>query len=120
MKLVMAGSRSVTSEQFNLALCELVTANEFQWPDEVVCGMCPKGADKWAVQWANAWKIPVKPYYADWDAHGKSAGPKRNREMAVYGDALIVFWDGKSRGSKNMIEEMERLGKQVKVKRTDV
>ncbi|WP_407430572.1 SLOG family protein [Arcticibacter sp.] len=41
---------------------------------------------------------------ADWKTHGKSAGPKRNKQMAEYADGLIAFWDGKSRGTKNMID----------------
>lgn len=30
--------------------------------------------------------------------------PKRNEEMAIYANALVAFWDGKSKGTKNMIE----------------
>ena len=41
---------------------------------------------------------------ADWDKHGKSAGYKRNLEMAENADALIAFWDGESRGTKHMID----------------
>jgi hypothetical protein len=39
--------------------------------------------------------------------------------MAVYADALVAFWDGKSRGTANMIKEAEYLGLEVKVIRTD-
>jgi hypothetical protein len=47
------------------------------------------------------------------------AGPIRNGEMAKYADALIVFWDGKSRGTKNMIDLAERYGLKVRVVRID-
>lgn len=40
--------------------------------------------------------------------------------MAEYADAAIVFWDGKSRGAKNMIDEMKKLGKPVKLVFFDV
>lgn len=40
----------------------------------------------------------------------------RNREMAANADALIAFWDGKSRGTKNMIEEAQKRGLKVSIK----
>lgn len=52
-------------------------------------------------------------FSADWEKYGKTAGPIRNREMAKYGDALLLIWDGESRGSANMKKEMEKLGKPI-------
>ena len=45
---------------------------------------------------------------ADWEKHGKSAGYKRNQEMANVSTHLIAFWDGKSRGTKHMIDIAKR------------
>lgn len=56
---------------------------------------------------------PVKVFPADWKTHGKAAGPIRNRQMADYADALIAVWDGKSRGTANMIEEAKKRGLKV-------
>ena len=39
----------------------------------------------------------------------KAAGLKRNQQMANDADALIAFWDGKSRGAKNMIQFANKL-----------
>lgn len=39
----------------------------------------------------------------------------RNDEMATYADMLIAFWDGQSVGTQDMIDRMEKLGKEVKV-----
>lgn len=61
--------------------------------------------------------IPVKRFPADWDRHGRAAGPIRNCQMAQYADALIAIWDGKSRGTKNMIDEMNKCGKPVLIRR---
>ena len=52
-------------------------------------------------------------------AHDKAAGPIRNRQMAEYADYLIAFWDGESRGTRNMIETMKKLGKHGVVIRYD-
>lgn len=81
---------------------------------EMVTGTA-KGADQ-VPYYYNYWQgVPIKEFPADWDKHGKAAGFIRNRQMAEYSDALIAFWDGKSRGTKNMIEEMNRLEKPVRV-----
>jgi len=51
-------------------------------------------------------------FSADWSKYGKSAGYKRNKQMALYADVLIAFWDGNSKGTKLMIE----LAKEYKFK----
>ena len=38
------------------------------------------------------------------DVHGKKAGYLRNVDMAEYADALVAFWDGKSKGTGHMID----------------
>jgi hypothetical protein len=55
----------------------------------------------------------VDEFHANWADHGRSAGPRRNKLMAQNADLLILVWNGKSKGSKNMKEEMEKLGKPV-------
>ena len=58
-------------------------------------------------------KLHPELFPADWDKHGRAAGPIRNKQMADYADVLIAVWDGKSRGTKNMIDEMNKLMKPV-------
>ena len=62
-----------------------------------------KGADTYGEALAALLGLPVARYLPDWGKHGKRAGPIRNREMAKNADALLCAWDGKSRGTKNMI-----------------
>lgn len=71
--------------------------------DEVVSGTA-NGADTAGEQWAETVGLPVNQFPADWDEHGKAAGPIRNEEMAEYADKAVVLWDGESRGSEHMIE----------------
>lgn len=123
-RLIVAGSRGCTREQVFRAL-DLVKPGKVI---EIVSG-CNKsvdretgkifGADYWGEQWAKERGIPVKPFPANWDAYGLSAGPKRNRRMAAYADALLAIWDGKSRGTRNMIEEAEKRGLPTRVYRLD-
>lgn len=72
-------------------------------------------ADTLGVAWASANGIPVKHYPADWDAYGRSAGIIRNKQMAEYADFLVAFLDGKSHGTKNMIDTMQQMGKYGRV-----
>lgn len=122
MKLIIAGSRdlALTDEEITAAVTSFVINNQkpptdmddlFQnYPTEVVSGGA-RGIDKLGELWAKHRGIPVKRFPADWDKHGKAAGAIRNREMAEYADGALVLWDGESRGSKNMYETMQKLGK---------
>jgi hypothetical protein len=83
---------------------------------EIVSGGA-RGADRCGEWVANFYKIPVKQFLPDWDGLGKKAGHVRNREMGDYADALLAFWDGKSTGTKGMIEYAQKKGLKVKVVR---
>ena len=118
MKLIIAGGR-----EFNDAnlmrdeLNKLVIGHGLKRGDiEVVCGLA-RGADNLGKQLAEARGIKVAEFPADWDTHGKSAGYKRNEQMAHYADTLIAFWDGESRGTQHMITLASKLGLEVKVVR---
>lgn len=59
--------------------------------------------------------IPTQRYPADWALYGKAAGAIRNRKMAENSDALVAVYDGKSPGTKNMIDEAKKVGLKVYV-----
>lgn len=105
MKTIIAGSRDITDITL---LAEAIAQSGFAIT-EVVCGMA-KGADRIGIDWATEQGIPVKAFPADWTRYGRGAGPVRNREMAEYADALIALWDGKSRGTKHMINLAKQQG----------
>ena len=81
---------------------------------EMVTGTA-KGADQIPYYYESWHGVPIKEFPANWDKFGKSAGYIRNAEMADYADALIAFWDGKSRGTKNMIDIATKKGLKVRV-----
>jgi hypothetical protein len=100
-KVIIAGGREFS----NYSLLEKsLTAILSQKKDiEIVSGHA-SGADSLGERFAQENNHPVKLFPADWNKYGKSAGPRRNAEMAKYADALVAFWDGQSRGTSNMIE----------------
>lgn len=104
MKVIIAGGRDfndyeLLKAELNLILCIRVMREDL----EILSGGA-KGADALGEQYAKEYNVPVKRFPADWNKYGKSAGPIRNTEMAKYAEGCIVFWDGKSKGTKNMIE----------------
>ena len=73
------------------------------YDDITIVSGTAKGADKLGELYGKQNDYPIKKFPADWDAFGKSAGYRRNVEMAEYADMLIAFWDGKSKGTEHMI-----------------
>ncbi len=80
----------------------------------IISGMA-MGPDRFAYDYALKNNIDVEEFPADWDTHGRSAGYIRNAEMAVAGTHLIAFWDGVSKGTKNMIDIATKKGLDVTV-----
>jgi len=62
------------------------------------------GADKMGEKYAKDRGLNLKLMPAQWDTHGRSAGYRRNWAMAQVADAVVVFWDGTSKGSKHMAD----------------
>lgn len=113
MKVIIAGSRGVPdTETVRKALREagLVVGDV----TEVVSGTA-RGADRFGEQVARSCGIPVKRFPADWNTFGKSAGYRRNAEMAAYADMLVAVWDGESRGTKHMIDLMKKQNKIIHI-----
>lgn len=61
-----------------------------------------RGADALGLQFADRNDLKVHKFPADWDSYGKSAGYRRNAEMAEFADECLILWDGKSKGSIHM------------------
>lgn len=110
MKVIVAGSREgfVARNVF-----EAIEESNFLIT-EIVSGTA-RGVDKDGEYYARCNKLSLKQFPANWNLYGKAAGHIRNKEMALYADALVAVWDGKSPGTKNMIETMKSLNKPVYV-----
>ena len=98
MRVIVAGSRSITDPKVTLAA---IAASGFTIT-EIVCGEAA-GPDTHGRIWAMERNVPVASFPADWTL-GLHAGFLRNEEMATHADALIAVWDGRSRGTADMIK----------------
>lgn len=116
MKVIIAGSRTVNKNDVinGISLCNwsnLITT--------VISGTA-RGADVFGEQWAEENNINILKYPAQWDIYGKKAGFIRNKVMADKSDGLIAIWDGKSNGTKNMINLSIDNGLRIFIYRADI
>ena len=116
MKVIIAGSRDFDDYALLEKQCDelLVVYDDV----EIVSGGA-RGADRLGERYAGKRELPLRRFPTDWDQYGKRAGHVRNAEMARYADVLIVFWDGKSRGTSNMIDLAMRGGLETHIIRYD-
>jgi hypothetical protein len=100
MKMIIAGGRSYKFTQKDIYQLEYICR---VWEvTEIVSGGA-LGADREGEVFALNHKLPIKRFSADWDKHGRAAGPLRNREMAEYADAVVLFPGNK--GTESMYKE---------------
>lgn len=113
--LIVAGGRDFTDDDLVVReILKLVWKELKDFDVEIIHGAA-RGADACASLAAKRINLPEHPCPADWAEHGRSAGPIRNRRMAKVGHGLLAFWDGKSRGTEDMISVMRQQGKDVRV-----
>lgn len=111
-KVIVAGSRDFNDYELLKPKLDALLQNKDSV--QIVSGGA-RGADSLGEQYAKEKSLDLKIFPADWDYYGKSAGFKRNSEMAQYADALVAFWDGKSKGTEHMINLAKRNGLQVRI-----
>jgi hypothetical protein len=109
MNILVCGGRDFTDKQ---KLFEVL----WEWHREeditIISGMNKRGADFFGWLFAHTYDIPCLEFPADWDTHGKAAGPIRNQLMIDDGkpDLVIAFPTKNSRGTWDMIRRAEKAG----------
>lgn len=116
IKVIIAGGRNYITNQRDI--CEVIdiltdiSISSGEQPEQVeVVSGGSRGADKFGESLAQILELPCTVFHAAWDIYGKSAGPKRNEQMANYADALIALPGGK--GTRNMINLMKQAEKPI-------
>lgn len=117
-RIIIAGGRDFGEKHVHWDLifvrCNAILYNLPKDEIEIVSGGA-KGADRLGEVYAAVREYPVKVFKANWDKFGKSAGYLRNKEMSEYATHLIAFWDGKSKGTKHMIDLAREKGLKIRV-----
>lgn len=111
MKIIVAGSRSFTDyslleRKLDILLSRKVERGE---PIEIISGGA-RGADALGERYPRERGYECTVIPADWQKYGRSAGYRRNEQMAAMADAVVCFWDGQSPGTRHMIEIARNMG----------
>ena len=106
MKLAIIGSRNAGAVD--------IAAHIQEQPTEVVSGGA-RGVDTYAARYAAENNIPLKVFKPDYKVHLQGAPIRRNELIVQYADKVLAFWDGKSRGTKYVIDYARKHGKPVQI-----
>lgn len=106
MRVAVVGSRSLYIDDLSGYL-----PHDTQ---EIVSGGA-QGIDQCAAKYALEHNLILTEIKPDYRRYGKGAPLNRNIEIISYADMVIVFWDGKSHGSKFVINECKKSGKALTV-----
>ena len=113
MRVAIVGSRDYP---------DLIKVREYvdSLPDDtVIITGGARGVDSEAESAARSRGLSVVIHEAEWNRHGKKAGPIRNTEVVNDCDKLVAFWDGQTPGTKDVISKASKAGKLEKVFRCD-
>lgn len=104
MRLLVCGSRDWQNK--DLIKQEIQSLMQGNQIEVIIHGGC-RGADLLSADVAKELSIPTEEYPADWNAHDRSAGPKRNQQMLDEGkpNFVLAFHDNidQSKGTKDMV-----------------
>lgn len=106
MRVAVIGSRKVKS----LNLKEYIPKGT----TEIVSGGA-KGVDTFAREYAIKNDIKLTEFLPQYDNFSKNAPLMRNVEIIQYSELVLAFWDGKSKGTKFVIDKCNALGIKVEV-----
>ena len=104
MKLLIVGSRSIT----DFDLSPYIPADI----DAIISGGAD-GIDSLAERYADLHRLSkyiVRPRY---DLYGRAAPLKRNEQMVDMADAVLVIWDGRSKGTQYTLKYIKKINKPI-------
>ena len=107
MRVLVCGGRKYNNE---IRLYSVLGKMHRERGIEAVINGAAPGADTLAVKWAIANGINTITYAAEWDKHGRAAGPKRNQAMleGEKPDSVVAFPGG--RGTADMVRRARAAG----------
>lgn len=113
-RVLITGSRDWTDYEALRHAIDINTIGKSRWRTTIVHGACPTGADYMAAGYAFDEGFNVEAYPADWNKHGRAAGPIRNQQMVDLGaDVCLAFPLGESRGTRHCMRAAEKAGIKV-------
>jgi hypothetical protein len=108
IRVIVAGGRDFDDYPLMCSRLDHYLKEKAQTHEIIIVSGGARGADSLAESYARSrgYRLEVHAVsQADWQRHGKAAGPIRNARMAAVGDFLVAFWDGRSTGTEDMIQK---------------
>jgi len=99
IRYAIVGCRTCTSPRHVFPVLDKILKK-----GDIIISGGAKGVDTLADKYAQKNQHTMIIHCAMWDLHGKAAGPIRNKKIVDDCDEMIVFWDGKSKGTRNSIK----------------
>lgn len=126
LRIIIAGGRDFDDFELLFKSVEKIQLDYVERYSNELSRVCivsgsARGADKLGELYAERMGVHIYSFPAAWDTYGKSAGYRRNAEMAKFASEdgnlgiLVAFWDEKSRGTKHMIDLAKKYGLKVHV-----
>lgn len=104
-KVIVAGTRSFDDYDLLCRKLDGMLVNKKHTHRIVILSGGAKGADALGERYARERGYGLQVYPADWDAHGKAAGPMRNEAMVKCANAAVFFWDCVSNGTRDCLKK---------------
>ena len=104
MKVAVVGSRTITVDDLAPYLPPET--------EEIVSGGA-KGIDTCAREYALANRIKFTEFLPEYEKYGRGATIVRNKKIVEYADAVVVIWDGKSKGTKSVLNFCDKFRKPI-------
>ncbi|MHC5064963.1 MAG: SLOG family protein [Planctomycetota bacterium] len=118
IRLIIAGSRSLPESSQSVDKIE-THLEGLGWHGKIDCVISGTagGADTCGEFYAERHNIQLVKMPADWKRLGRSAGYRRNEEMADRASHLLAIWDGVTKGTRHMINIARERGLVVAVRK---
>jgi hypothetical protein len=113
MRIIIAGGRDFDNYNLLKKECNNILQKLNINDSIIIISGMARGTDLLGLQFAKENNFQFECFSANWKVYGLQAGYLRNEEMANIANCLIAFWDGKSKGTKHMIDIMQKKEKLV-------
>ncbi len=118
-RVVIGGCRNFNNYTYFKKYVDIYLTNIKIYADIVILSGHCTGTDSMAERYAKENNYSLEVHPAQWHKFGRSAGPMRNKQMVQQCDFVIAFWDGISKGTKNLIDNATKFGKPLRIKRIE-
>lgn len=113
--VIVAGGRDFNNYKLMCEKLDFYLSDISKMYNIIIVSGTADGADRLGERYALERNYEVVKFPPNWNKYGKAAGPIRNKEMSEVASGCIVFWDKKSKGTRNMIETAREKNLEIKI-----